>query len=224
MSSDDGAQERPEFDDLVLRARKELRDWTDQTDSDPGVALLELLELVGDLLASHTHPLAGERHLDSERRGASVGRRHEVEVEVEVDGASWQQVADLRDSAVEDHHYLVSQREDGASVIEFGDGVHGRRPPSGSPIRVRHRDAGAEPPLATYGLYRASVLDNADPLARHRLLVRVPEVSGHEPVWAAACIPAPGTAEVPAIGAEVWIALESGDPSRPIWLGQRVVE
>ncbi|MFK5647994.1 phage baseplate assembly protein V [Ornithinimicrobium sp. LYQ121] len=244
MISDDGAQERPDLDGLVIRARKELRGWTDQADIDPGVALVELLALVGDLLASHTQRLEGEGCLGSARRDASVGRRLELEleVEVEVDGASWQQVADLAGSAPEDHHYLVRRREDGASVIEFGDGVHGRRPPSGSPIRVRRRYAGTyssvvvqqgrvvldtdeneELPRASCGLYRATVLDNADPLARQRLLVRIPEVSGH-PVWAAACLPVPGTTELPAIGVGVWIALELGDPSRPIWLGQRAVE
>lgn len=241
MSRDQGAKERPELDGLVNRARNELREWTDKADSDPGLALLELFALVGDLLASHTERLGGEGYLGSARRGGSVGRRNEIELEV--DGESWLRVTDLAGSASEDHHYLVSRRDDGANVIEFGDGVHGQRPPSGSSIGVRHQSAGAyssvvlqqgrvvldadeneEPPRATCGLYRATVLDNADPLGQERLLVRVPEVSGHESVWAAACLPVPDAKDVPAIGAGVWIALESGDPSRPIWLGQRVIE
>jgi Type VI secretion system/phage-baseplate injector OB domain len=78
-----------------------------------------------------------------------------------------------------------------------------------------------EPPRATCGLYRATVLDNADPLVQQRLLVQAPEVTGDQSMWAAACLPATGTEGVPAIGAGVWVALESGDPSRPIWLGRR---
>ncbi len=85
-------------------------------------------------------------------------------------------------------------------------------------------DESEEPTRATCGLYRAVVLDNADPLVQRRLLVRVPGVSGDESVWAAACLPVPGVKEVPAVGDEVWIAFESGDPSRPIWLGQRVIK
>lgn len=239
MSRDRSAKERPDLDGLVNRARDELRDWTDRVDSDPGVALLDLFALVSDLLASHTERLGGEGYLGGARRGGSVGRRNDLELQV--DGESWLHVSDLAGSAAQDHHYLVSRRDDGASVIEFGDGVHGQRPPSGSSIGVRHRsvgtyssvvlqqgrvvldnDEGEEPLGATCGLYRAAVLDNADPLGRHRLLVRIPEVSGDESVWAAACLPVPGAEEVPAIGAGVWIALESGDPSRPIWLGQRV--
>jgi len=41
-------------------------------------------------------------------------------------------------------------------------------------------------------------------------------------MWAAACLPVSGTQQVPAVGDGVWIALESCDPSRPIWLGQRI--
>ncbi len=62
----------------------------------------------------------------------------------------------------------------------------------------------------------------ADPLMQRRLLVRVPDFSGDELMWAAACLSVPGTQEVPAVGDGVWIALESCDPSRPIWLGQRI--
>lgn len=99
MSRVQGANERPELDGLVRRARTELRDWTDRTDSDPGVALLELFALVGDLLASHTERLGGEGYLGSARRGRSVG--HRSGIELEVDGESWLQATDLADSAAE---------------------------------------------------------------------------------------------------------------------------
>lgn len=235
MSRDRGPTDRPQLEDLVHRARTELRDWTDTADSDPGVALLQLFAFVGDLLlSSHSERLAAEAHLGG-------GRRNEIEVEV--DGHPWHQVTGLAGSGAEDPHYLVSRRDDGASVIEFGDGVHGRRPPSNNSIGVRYRHAGAyssvllqqgrviidtdvseEPVRATCGVYRATVLDNADPLMHRRLLVRVPDVSGDEPVWAAACLPVPEIQEGPAVGDGVWIALESCDPSRPIWLGQRITD
>ena len=235
MSRDRGPTDRPQLEDLVHRARTELRDWTDKAESDPGVALLELFAFVGELLMSHSERLAAEAHLGG-------GRRNEIEVEVE--GHLWHQVTDLAGSGAQDPHYLLSRRDDGASVIEFGDGVHGRRPPSNNSIGVRYRhgvgayssvllkqgrviidaDVSEEPVRATCGVYRATVLDDEDPLMHRRLLVRVPDVSGDEPVWAAACLPVPEIQEGPTVGDGVWIALESCDPSRPIWLGQRITD
>lgn len=241
MRRDSDAADRPELDSLIHRARHELRAWTDTADTDPGMALQELLAVVGDLLTSHSERLAGEAYLGSAHRERTVGARNEFEVEV--DGEPWRQVTDFAGSAAEDRHYLVSRRADGVSVIEFGDGVHGQRPQPGSSIGVRHRPGGAyssvlrqqgrvvldsdeneESSGTKCGLYGAVVLENADPLGQRRLLVQIPEISGDESVWAAACLPVPGAKEVPAVGEGVWIALESCDPSRPIWLGQRVID
>ncbi|KRF24744.1 phage baseplate assembly protein V [Phycicoccus sp. Soil803] len=141
MSRDRGRRDRPALEDLVQRARIELRDWTDADQHDPGVALLELFAYVGDLLSSYSEQIGSEAYLGSERR--------------------------------------------------------------------------------RYGVHRATVVDNADPLGRSRLFVRVPDVSGDESVWAAACLPASAPV-VPAIGADVWVAFEAGDASRPVWLGEGV--
>ncbi len=214
MSGDRGATDRPQLEDLVHRARTELRDWTDTADSNPGVALLQLLAFVGDLLSSHSERLAAEAYLGS-------GRRNEFEIEVE--GHPWHQVTDLAGSGAEDPHYLVSRRDDGASVIEFGDGAYSSVLLQQGRVFI-DTDVREEPVRATCGVYRATVLENADPLMQRRLLVRVPDFSGDEPMWAAACLSVPGTQEVPAVGDGVWIALESCDPSRPIWLGQRITD
>lgn len=145
MSGDRGPADRPSLEDLAHRARTELRDWTDRTDSDPGIALLELFAFVAELLTLHSERLASELYLGTGSR-------------------------------------------------------------------------------ATHGVHRATVLDNTDPLMRWRLFVRVPDLSGDQGVWASACLPVGGTTEVPGIGDGVWVALESGDPSRPVWLGQRVTD
>ncbi|WP_406831289.1 phage baseplate assembly protein V [Pedococcus sp. KACC 23699] len=166
--------------------------------------------------------------------------RSRTEVEVEVDGHLWRRVADLSDSGPEDAHYVLARSDDGASVVEFGDGEHGQRPPADSSLGVRYRNGSAyssvllqqgrvvidadvaeEPSGATAGVHRGTVLDNADPLEQQRLLVRVPDVSGDESLWAAACLPSTATQEVPAVGDGVWIAFEADDPSRPVWLGRR---
>jgi len=79
------------------------------------------------------------------------------------------------------------------------------------------------------GKYRGTVMNNADPLMRGRLLVTVPDVLGPTPSsWAEACVPLAGPTGppmgsyfVPPIGAGVWIEFEQGDPGYPIWVGCR---
>src|ERR1700678_1869205 len=75
-----------------------------------------------------------------------------------------------------------------------------------------------------YGKYRGLVIDNLDPLQTGRIMAQVPAVAGEIPsTWALPCVPAAGIQSgifiVPAIGAQVWIAFEQGDPHYPIWTG-----
>lgn len=53
-------------------------------------------------------------------------------IEVEIDGRTWTQVANLRDSGPTEAHYEVRMTEAGVPLIRFGDGVHGRRLPTGA--------------------------------------------------------------------------------------------
>ncbi len=63
-----------------------------------------------------------------------------ADLEVEVDGRPWRQVADLGGSGPTDAHYAVRLDEDGHLHLHFGDGEHGRRLPTGqSNVRVRYR-------------------------------------------------------------------------------------
>jgi uncharacterized protein involved in type VI secretion and phage assembly len=75
-----------------------------------------------------------------------------------------------------------------------------------------------------YGKYRATVLDNVDPMQMGRLLVQVPDVSNVLPsTWAMPCVPFAGIMSgmyaVPAIGSGVWVEFEQGDPDYPVWVG-----
>ncbi len=75
-----------------------------------------------------------------------------------------------------------------------------------------------------YGKYRASVINNVDPLQIGRVQVMVSDVSGASPTsWAMPCAPVAGMGTgmfaVPPIGAGVWVEFEQGDPDRPIWVG-----
>ena len=66
------------------------------------------------------------------------------------------------------------------------------------------------------GSYRATVLDNADPLQDDRLLVAVPEIWGDQPLWALASLPG-SVSTLPSVGELVWVSFERGDSDYPVW-------
>lgn len=75
-----------------------------------------------------------------------------------------------------------------------------------------------------YGLYRATVVNNVDPLQQGRIQVIVLGPGGPIPsTWADPCAPFAGIQAgiyvVPTIGAGVWIQFEQGDPDHPVWIG-----
>lgn len=79
--------------------------------------------------------------------------------------------------------------------------------------------------MSTYfGKYRATCLNNVDPMMLGRIQVIVPDVSSVLPSsWAMPCLPAvgiqSGVVTVPVIGSGVWVEFERGDPDYPIWVG-----
>jgi uncharacterized protein involved in type VI secretion and phage assembly len=75
-----------------------------------------------------------------------------------------------------------------------------------------------------YGKYRATVVNNIDPLQIGRIQIIVPDVAGFLPsTWAMPCLPLAGINNgmftVPMIGSGVWVEFERGDPDYPIWVG-----
>jgi len=104
-----------------------------------------------------------------------------------------------------DREYVAATDEDGSTRVEFGDGVHGRRPPDASPAQA-------------FGIHRALVVTSVDPLAQGRLQVQVPGIVGEPGAWALPCFPSPNR-ELPAAGDVVWVLFEAGDTHRPVWLG-----
>lgn len=71
-----------------------------------------------------------------------------------------------------------------------------------------------------FGVYRAVVFSNKDPLNQRRLRLIVPVVLGKEPTnWAWPVEPSGVELQPPSVNQGVWVAFENGDPSFPIWLG-----
>lgn len=78
--------------------------------------------------------------------------------------------------------------------------------------------------VAYYGKYRATCVNNIDPMLQGRIQVIVTDVSAVAPTsWAMPCFPVTGIQNgvftVPPIGAGVWVEFEHGDPDYPIWVG-----
>jgi uncharacterized protein involved in type VI secretion and phage assembly len=77
---------------------------------------------------------------------------------------------------------------------------------------------------ALFGKYRATVINNIDPMQMGRIQAMVPDVAGFVPSsWAMPCVPVAGintgVFTVPIIGSGVWVEFERGDPDYPIWVG-----
>ena len=75
-----------------------------------------------------------------------------------------------------------------------------------------------------YGIYRATVVLNIDPMQMGRISVIVPDVGSVTPsTWAMPSVPIAGKQAgvyvVPQIGSGVWVQFEGGDPDYPVWTG-----
>jgi uncharacterized protein involved in type VI secretion and phage assembly len=74
------------------------------------------------------------------------------------------------------------------------------------------------------GKFRATCVNNIDPMMQGRIQVIVPDVSNVMlSSWAMPCVPVAGLQmgfySVPPIGAGVWVEFEKGDSDYPIWVG-----
>jgi len=163
-----------------------------------------------------------------------------IAIELQIDSKVWHRVDSLENSGPEDRHFVAITDENGTTTLRFGDGEHGVRLPTGADRAVaayqssKHFVAvtqqqgrvlvdndfseGGPTTGRLYGMYRAIVTDNMDPTSQLRVQVQVPEVLGNQPLWAMPCRPV-GSAAVPAVGVNVWVAFEGGDPSLPVWMG-----
>jgi hypothetical protein len=72
--------------------------------------------------------ITGSWFVAEEERGRAMAR--DAEIEVEDHEGRWVEVPSLSDSGPNDRHYVVMREDTGVSV-RFGDGRHGRRPPTG---------------------------------------------------------------------------------------------
>jgi hypothetical protein len=76
-----------------------------------------------------------------------------------------------------------------------------------------------------FGKYRATVLNNTDPMMQGRIQVQLSDRYGLFPsTWALPALPFAskgmgGVVALPQLGSMVWVEFEAGDPDYPIWTG-----
>ena len=75
-----------------------------------------------------------------------------------------------------------------------------------------------------YGKYRATVMNNLDPMLQGRIMVQLADRYGLFPsTWAMPAFPlasiGAGMVALPPVMAQVWVEFEAGDPEFPIWSG-----
>lgn len=71
-----------------------------------------------------------------------------------------------------------------------------------------------------FGVYRALVAENVDPELAGRVKVTLPADAGGLTLWAQVAHPVASVVqEVPAVGTEVLVAFEAGEPDRPYVIG-----
>jgi Type VI secretion system/phage-baseplate injector OB domain len=96
--------------------------------------------------------------------------------------------------------------------------------PNSTPVERRGQRAEPVAAAATFcGIYRARVVDDADPSQQGRLLVLVPQVHGATASWAAPCFPPVDAVALPSTGDDIWVMFEGCDADYPVWLGRQTV-
>ncbi len=76
-----------------------------------------------------------------------------------------------------------------------------------------------------FGKYRATVVNNVDPMVQGRIQVQLADRYGMFPsTWALPTVPfaakgSAGMVALPQLGSSVWVEFEAGDPDYPIWTG-----
>jgi len=85
---------------------------------------------------------------------APTGTGARSTLEVRVDGVRWDEAESLVDAGPRDERYVTRRADDGTTVVIFGDGVNGARPPTGAEnVSVDYRTG-----IGTPGLVGAAAL------------------------------------------------------------------
>ncbi len=136
--------------EIVDVVRRNVPDWRAPTESDPGVALLDVFAWLADALTFYQDRAASEAALQTRRRLGLIAHHvlSDAALTVTVDGARWRRVADWSKAGRDDRVYIVETGGGSMTAIRFGDGRTGARPPAtGSEVAATYRAGAGQPGL-----------------------------------------------------------------------------
>lgn len=120
-------------------------EWSERPAHDPGVTLVQVFAFLGEGLLKRAAAIPERERAAIDdvvaRLASRVYQDASHRLTVRVDGARWREVASFASAGPEDAVYVV----DGDGVVTFGDGRHGRRPPSGARVSVAFREGTGDP-------------------------------------------------------------------------------
>jgi len=113
--------------------------WTDRNDADPGFSMLEMLAFLSEGLLFHRGVVDRGAPAASRIVDAIQAYEDDEPVAVCVNGERWQRVETVVGMGSDAHVFTL---DPAPGLGAFGDGLHGKRPASGSTISVRYRERG----------------------------------------------------------------------------------
>ena len=140
--------------------------WTEETDADPGVTVLEIMAYLAEGLRLNARPAHGRSFVAARIIEALAAHEEPEPIVVRVDREPWQRVPSLADA---DPGARVFTYDDVRGVIAFGNGVHGAVPGHGHAISVHYRSGLGEQAAITVTV-RATW-----PFARHAVVIALRE-------------------------------------------------
>jgi hypothetical protein len=111
-------------------------EWTDRTDSDPGITLLELMAFLAESQL-YRGVIDGGASAAARTIHALDAYLDRAPIAVHVNGEPWRRVDRLTDA---ERTAPIFTFDESTGIIRFGDGVHGKIPERGSTISARYRD------------------------------------------------------------------------------------
>ena len=112
-------------------------EWTDRTDSDPGITLLEVMAFLAESQLYRGVIDGGGASAAARTIHALDAYLDREPIAVHVNGERWRRVDRLTDA---ERTAPIFTFDESTGIIRFGDGVHGKIPERGSTISARYRD------------------------------------------------------------------------------------
>jgi hypothetical protein len=123
-------------DALSRTMRAHAPGWTDRSDADPGITMLEMLAFLAEGLRFQLGAITGGSATAARIVEALSAYNEPDSIAVRLNGRLWRRVDALAEAGSDEPVYVF---DESTGALAFGDGVHGRRPQTGDTITARYR-------------------------------------------------------------------------------------